>query len=512
MKKTALLLLAFLPACHTYSNISVKHLYRANGVPESRYDFTSDVYVLIDQAAITKEAGFIGSSFSNTVDKKTGSVTDETKFFDTEYLGRLLSIYMTEAGGHVAAFRAVSSNLGEDPFIPALKPKSYLSVRLHSYQSTEVKHDPVVKVTVDKKTKKETKTVEPPVWDVAVKCKADIELWSLPDKTKVVAEMVEAEVTKSLVVEDNNLPLEERAELNRKLMDNTASRIVRNVRPVNVLTYGRPIFPEPHEVPKAQNAYRAAENGNWGIAEEIWRAKLAQDPSSWRAHLGLGVAYERKQEFAIAKTHYEKARDLSAGTTEVKKINFNGLIASIPAAPTFAPQTHVSDGWFGRRVAVLLFSDEVVSIDGPENVREQVWAKLKNAGYNMIPLAEVNETLRTKGFSDGAQLVLVKPEELASWLRADLLVFGHIDDFSDQNVGVYRKRSVGGEIKFWDATAKKFVISSSHSVHNKKYSDKPGSAFIWGLLESWVERASKNPLANELLAFVQINLQSWPLR
>jgi hypothetical protein len=166
-------------------------------------------------------------------------------------------------------------------------------------------------------------------------------------------------------------------------------------------------------------------------------------------------------------------------------------------------------------VAVLPFSDEVVSLDGPDLIRVSLFNKLKAGGYNVIPLADVTKTLDTHGFSEGGQLTAVRPEKIAEWLNADGLIFGHIEDFNEVNVGVYVKRSIKGKIWMWDRPTKAVIWETQKPIALHRFAINKRDIvlnFLGTLGQSFVERLAKNPLGSEIENFVQQNIEELPLR
>ena len=107
---------------------------------------------------------------------------------------------------------------------------------------------------------------------------------------------------------------------------------------------------------------------------------------------------------------------------------------------------HESAPWFATRIAVLPFSDEVNSVEAPVMIRRLVFERLRQGGYALVPLEEVDIALRRHGFSQRGQLKNINPQQLAEWLSVSRLLYGHLDTFDNISLGIAGRRAVGGDL------------------------------------------------------------------
>jgi len=137
--------------------------------------------------------------------------------------------------------------------------------------------------------------------------------------------------------------------------------------------------------------------------------------------------------------------------------------------------------WFSPRLAVLPFSDETTSVDAPIVLRKLAHRMLKDSGYSTIPLEEVDEILRGKGFSQGGQLKAAKPDQLAQWLKADRLLFGDVELFQSVPMPM-----VSGKLLLWDAREQKSIWSAKAGAAQKTGGRNGLSEFKRYSGESWL--------------------------
>ncbi|MBI3507640.1 MAG: hypothetical protein HY059_22620 [Proteobacteria bacterium] len=119
--------------------------------------------------------------------------------------------------------------------------------------------------------------------------------------------------------------------------------------------------------------------------------------------------------------------------------------------------------WFAPPLAVLPFSDETTSVDGPVAVRKLLWSELEAGGYEVLPLDAVDEALRPKGFTQGGQLKAAKRSDLAAWTSSKRLLFGNVEYYH-----LLPASLVAGGIELWDAGSAKTVFLSSATAAMEK--------------------------------------------
>jgi len=94
------------------------------------------------------------------------------------------------------------------------------------------------------------------------------------------------------------------------------------------------------------------------------------------------------------------------------------------------------------KLVVLPFDNETSDLTGPELVRGMVAGRVGGAGYESPGLAAVDSTLKEMGITDGGQLGAVSTEALGRAFDTDGLLFGSLEEFTYQNIGVLRRRLV----------------------------------------------------------------------
>jgi hypothetical protein len=100
-------------------------------------------------------------------------------------------------------------------------------------------------------------------------------------------------------------------------------------------------------------------------------------------------------------------------------------------------------------------------------------------------------------------------------LGADRLVWGHIEDFNEVNVGIYNKRVIKGQLTLNEKDRAQPLWSGDRLVKNEAVATKSseiGARFIGALARGLVERIAKKPLGPEAEQFVRSNLEDLPQR
>jgi len=162
---------------------------------------------------------------------------------------------------------------------------------------------------------------------------------------------------------------------------------------------------------------------------------------------------------------------------------------------------------------VLPLSDDTNSVDGPDQVRRLIYETLRTGGYAVVPLEEVDASLREQGFSQGGQLRTIEPDQIAQWLGAELVLFGHLDTFEAVMLGAYHRRAVGGNLSLWDSKTHASAFSAKETVSVESASlKKVGERLASQLAKGLWERMRGKPLAYESQLYVHRSLESLPLR
>lgn len=277
------------------------------------------------------------------------------------------------------------------------------------------------------------------------------------------------------------------------------------------VTRRRPIYGD-KEQPDLKEAKTAARKGDWSTAERLWKARLEAGNGGWRETYNLAVAAESRRDYAAAKTLYAKAKEDGAGGDKYAKPD--AALADLErSAVTGTPGTSAAAArWFGASTAVVPFSDETNSIDGPLMLRELVYYALRKGGYNVPHFEDVDAALRAKGFSQGGQLQAAKKAAIAKITGTDRVLFGHLAEFNEVMVGIYGKRVVHGSLLLYDRAEKRPVWWKEEKVLNERAAN-PGAAagaFLGQLARGLVERVAKAPLGAETRLFVERILSDLP--
>ncbi|MBD3270939.1 MAG: hypothetical protein GF384_00190 [Elusimicrobia bacterium] len=140
-------------------------------------------------------------------------------------------------------------------------------------------------------------------------------------------------------------------------------------------------------------------------------------------------------------------------------------------------------------IAVLPMHNHTNDLDGPDMVRRLMYELLPQRGYTSLALPMIDEKLREHGITDGGQLSAVNPQELASWLGVDGLLFGDLLEFGYLNVGFYRRRLVQAEFRLVDARTGEKLWVDERTVSRKEItldSKEARKAFAVGLAEKTI--------------------------
>lgn len=158
-------------------------------------------------------------------------------------------------------------------------------------------------------------------------------------------------------------------------------------------------------------------------------------------------------------------------------------------------------GWFAVPAALLPFTDETASAEGPQMVRELLHGALSAAGYRLQPLDETDRLLLAHGLTQGGQLGAADQAELCGWLGVERLFYGDINEFGEAAAGGFSRRAVKGRVMLWDLRAGNFIwgldaaAGKTYAPENFREGTAPRPAA--GL----AERVNNTPLAYEASLF-----------
>ena len=275
----------------------------------------------------------------------------------------------------------------------------------------------------------------------------------------------------------------------------------------------RPVFVDGKD-PASAEARDHAFKGAWEAASALWASRLEEGRGGWRDLWDLALAAESRRVFPEAERLYRLAQEKSAGDPEAAALKFDEVFSDIATAARFLGRSETGAAYFARPTAVMPFSDETTSVDGPANIRRMLAEALTEGGWAVIPSDEVDAALRRQGFSQGGQLKKTTPAKLAAWTDAERVLFGNISEFRNIMLGALGRRTVAGTIRIWDAGAGTDAYSSEKKVETVETAgpDDAAGRFSAQLGKALVENLRGKPLAEESSLWVERVLQGLPLR
>ncbi|MDO8805773.1 MAG: hypothetical protein Q7R35_15240 [Elusimicrobiota bacterium] len=495
MKKlAALALLAGLAGCGNYFLVRVPYqMPDMPGVAAAR-PALSGLYLTV-KTAPSPEENALGSLAAALMNKSGPD-------FRPAELARRAARALTRPGSRVCAWRVDKYGAG-DAFAPVIKPSGLLAVNTAG-PSVSSRKEERTSVYYDKKKQKQT--VKSKVWAYSASMYAEFKLYSWP-----AAELLDSWADTFSHSEDR---LDNSKDAGDWYSDNedrlfiavTTKLVARYAgRPVDRF---RPVFRKKGDK-ESEEAGQLAQRNSWDKAEAVW-LRRASAGGDWRDYLGLAVSAELKKDYTAADANYRQAQARAAGDKEAGVVRWGEIYRDLELASSTKAAGGCDGEWFGVRTAVLPFSDETTSMDGPPLVRQLVHERLKAGGYNLVPLDETDEILRRHGFSEGGQLAAAKPEEISAWLGAGRLVYCNITDFSEIMAGVYNRRMVKGSARVWAAGVPE--LSFEESVVKVKTPKNFAGGMFSQLAKGLVERIKNKPLAFESGLFSQQVSENLPNR
>jgi len=491
MKKLLLLLpLAALSGCAGYVSVRIKH--RLPAAQAASRPALGALYLVIKPPPRAEE-GELTSLAGALLGKNGPDMNYQT-------LARRAARVLKQPGSRLCAWRVEKGGGKPSDFADRLNPSGLLVLTLGA---PSVSHRQEERSAVQYDRKKQKQTVKSKVWAYSASLPAEVHLLAWPgeavlDSWVQVFTVSEDRFDRSKEESDWYSDNEEKlfAQVVERLADRYAGRVVERYRPV-------------FAVKKDEESEKAAElagDGRWEEASAVWRARLPE--GGWRDQLGLAVAAEAGKDYAAADEAYRRAQALAAGDKAAKPVRWAEIYADLERARAATGERKCDQSWFEVKTALLPFSDETTSIDGPVLARQLVFAQLKEAGYSLLPLEETDERLRRRGFGDGGQLGAAKPEDLAAWLGAGRLVFGEITDYGEIMAGVYNRRMVKGGFRVWAPGEKE--LSFAESVVRVKTPKSLLGGLAGQLAKGLVERVKNKPLAYEAGVFSRQAAENLP--
>jgi hypothetical protein len=168
-----------------------------------------------------------------------------------------------------------------------------------------------------------------------------------------------------------------------------------------------------------------------------------------------------------------------------------------------------------ERIAVLPFDNETTSLQAPDMLRRFTAEELPLHGAVSLPLDETDRRLKAIGITDGGQLKAYAAADLGRALEADGLLYGTVEDYTNQNVGFFRRRLVRLRLRMASAPGGGRLWEAVGSGSDEKVSIRERDAirsFLKGLAEQALEGAAGIPLEREARLAVKEAFKAFPGR
>lgn len=484
----------------------VHHLLASDLAGREGYQALQSLYVVVQKPAPPDEG--LGGQLLTKLFKNV-SVKRDVEIW-VEAFASALQKDLSPVGGHVLAYQVVHDLKEADPFLKRLGPTGILHLKL---DSPDFQSEAAEKTAIILKTKTEKKqTVKTKVWRQGVKLRFEASLVSYPERKALgkFSDTLERKRERPRAKEEPEKDWQEkwfRKEVEKKFLTGLSKLVTKRFAP-RAVQRRRPIYAD-KEVPALKEAQAAAKNNNWAHARKIWKGRLESGAGDWRDRHNLAVDAEKRGDLEEARRFYEEARQAGA---EVSKTNWDRILKDLSLVVSkIAAGSRAAPEWFSQRLAVLPFSDETGSVDGPILVRNRVHEMLRLGGYAVIPLEEVDLTLRQNGFSQGGQLGAARPSNIAKWLSAKRLLYGNLTNFDEVMVGVYHKRKVAGKLTLWDHVKKRqFWVLSEEAIRQAVHTKDAAAHFLGQLAGGLIERIRKKPLSPETERYVRRSVERLP--
>ena len=488
MKRTAtLLLLVMLAGCGNYNSVRVPYFLPESDNAEVKKALSS-LYIAVNAPP--------EPDVSITEDIVGRLVNGPRTELDPNELAGKAAFALSKAGVRVLAYRVFRTKEESDPYARYFDPSGVLELKV-SGLAVSVRHENRPKASYNPGTKLWV-NANNSVWVYTAVFKTDIslsagaggkELDKFSETFTRTEEMPENRTTAAVWYAGNEA----------KLFDTVAARLSERYVGRSVLR-SRTLFRKKDD-PESVNAAELAQSGKWSEAENIWSGRLRKK-TDWRDLMDLAVAAETRKNYQGAKNYYLSARSASAGDKEAAAANWNEILSDLDIMLSTGSAARSSGAnWFAGAAAILPFTDETTSIDGPPMIRTLLYESLKAAGYRLQPLEETDKLLLSHGLTQGGQLGAADQAELCKWLGVERLFYGDINEFGEIITGVYNSRTIKGRAMLWDLKAGNFIWELDAAVSKV---ETPNS-FLGGILsqlsKDLMERLKNKPLAYEASLF-----------
>jgi hypothetical protein len=487
---------SLLCGCGNYYSVGIPYfLPGANDIIGTKRAVSS-LYIVVKPPPPPKE-----SALGNLIGGLLGGPGIE---FNNYALAGEIAVAFSRSGSRVPAYRVFRSDEKGDPYAKYFNPTGILELRLSDLRLSSDREDRS-SVYYDRNGQKQTVTNPVRVYKALVE--AEVTLYSgsgtdIVDKTREVFGFAEER-------SDNELdPAEWYEENEGRMIDDAVRRLSARYLGREVRRF-RPVFRKKDDK-EAASAVKLARDGKWGEAEAIWTRRLSER-NDWRDMLDLGVAAEVRRDYPAAQNYYLRAREAAAGDTNAKAARWDDILNDLKMVlSTGAAAPAAEQDWFAPVAAVLPFTDQTTSVDGPPMLRAMIYEALKTAGYPVQTLEETDNILRSHGFTQGGQLGAAERKDLCKWLGVERMFYGDISEFGEVMAGVYNRRQIKGRARLWDLKANDFVWEVEPAVVNVSLQKKFLTGIITQFAKGIIERLKNKPLAYESALFTNKTVEALP--
>ena len=411
-------------------------------------------------------------------------------------LARKAAFALSRPGNNVLAYRVFRTKEESDPYVRYFDPAGVLEIKLS---------EPAVSVRKESKAttyysteKKQWVTSNRDVWVYSGSIKAGVILYAGAGG-KVLDKMSDTFTRTEEKTDNRTVGSEWYAQNEPKLFEAVSARLQEHYIGRSV-SRSRTLIRKKDD-PVSVKAADLAQSGKWSEAEKIWFGRLGST-RDWRDMMNLGVTAETRKNYFEAKNYYVAARMLSAGDKEAGTVKWAEIMGDLDIAlSTGALARSSAADWFAGETAILPFSDETTSIDGPPMIRTLLYESLKAAGYRLQPPEETDKLLLSHGLTQGGQLGAVDQAEICKWLGVERTFYGDIDEFGELVAGVYNRRTIKGRVTLWDLKAGNYIWALDATVSRVDISRSFMGGLISQLSKDLVERLKGKPLAYEAAIF-----------
>ena len=493
---SALLPLLIFCGCGNYYSVRIPYfLPENNNIIETRKALSS-LYIAV-KAPPEPEESAMGDIIGGLMNSRRAEL-------DTYEFIRRTALAFSRPGIKVLAHRVFRTQEESDPYIRYFNPSGVLEIDISAPEVSVKKESRSSAYYDENKVRRTVKTV---VWVYSASISADIRLRA-GDDWKVLDKMSDTFSYSEERLDNGKSAADWYAENEAKLFGAATARLSDRYIGRSVLR-ARPLFSKKDDSESARAA-DLARRGKWPAAENIWSSRV-KEHKDWRDMTDLAVAAEVRGDYSAAKNYYLSAREDAAGDKESKPAKWDEILGDLDIMlSTGSTVRSEGDNWFAGSVAILPFTDQTTSIDGPPMLRTLIREALSDAGYRIQPLDETDKLLFSHGFTQGGQLGAADQAEICKWLGVERLFYGDINEFGEVMAGVYNRRMIKGRVMLWDLRSGNYIWSMDAAVIKAEMSKSFLGGMFSQLAKGLMERIKNKPLAYEGTVFTGKVVEALP--